>query len=123
MSIANTAVDPLRRNGSVQRGLYIIYSGLPPDDADDEVSYERNLKLIQDEQEKPRPRAEALKDLMHRTYSGHWDAFVNHTEPASLSEYIQLYSFFKEEHICKLILIASEEQCNTRSPGLVYTLV
>ena len=82
------------------------YPGPPPDNADDEVSYERNLKLLNEEQEKQRPRTETLKDLMRRTYSGRWDAFVNHSEPASLSEYIQLYPLLKKStFVSKFLLL------------------
>lgn len=64
--------------------------------AEDEVSHQRNLKLLTDEMEKPRPRYDVLKDLMRRTYSGRWDAFINSGEPSSLSEYFQMYPLLKK---------------------------
>ena len=67
----------------------------PPIHAED-VSFGRNIKLLNVEVGKPKARVEVLKDLMHRTFSNRWDAYVNNNEPSTLLEYLSRYPLLKK---------------------------
>ena len=68
----------------------------PPAHAEDEVSYGRNLELLQSELGKSKPRVEALKDLMKRTFPNRWKAYTCDNEPPSLLEYLSKFPLLKK---------------------------
>ena len=68
----------------------------PPIDADDEVSFARNVDLLKEEMAKPKPQADILKELMRRTFPNRWDAYVSKNEPSTLLEYLQEYPLLKK---------------------------
>lgn len=68
----------------------------PPVDADDEVSFARNVDLLKEEMAKPKPQADILKELMRRTFPNRWDAYVSKNEPSTLLEYLQEYPLLKK---------------------------
>lgn len=68
----------------------------PPANAEDEVSYGRNLELLKSEMDKAKPRVDVLKDLMKRTFPNRWEAYVSQNEPPSLLEYLSLYPLLKK---------------------------
>ena len=68
----------------------------PPVHGEDDVSYGRNLELLYSEMAKAKPRSDALKDLMRRTFPNRWDAFVNNHEPATLLEYLTKFPLLKK---------------------------
>ena len=47
-----------------------------PEHADDHESNQRNLDLLREELDKPKQSSEVLRDLMCRTFSFCWRAFV-----------------------------------------------
>lgn len=69
---------------------------LAPLNAEDEVSYGRNLEALKNEVAKPKPRIDVLKELMHRTFPNRWDAYVNHGSPATLIEYLSEFPLLKK---------------------------
>ena len=68
---------------------------LPPSNAEDAVSFKRNVELLQSELGKPKPRAEVLKDLMQHTFANRWDSYVNNSNPSTLLEYFSVYPLLK----------------------------
>ena len=68
----------------------------PPTYAEDDVSFGRNLELLQTELGKPKPRSEVIKDLMLRTFPNRWDSYVNRNEPTTLLEYLARYPLQKK---------------------------
>ena len=68
---------------------------LPPSNAEDAVSFKRNVELLQSELGKPKPRAEVLKDLMQHTFANRWDSYVNNSNPSTLLEYLSVYPLLK----------------------------
>lgn len=68
----------------------------PPIHAEDDVSFGRNIELLNVEVGKPKPRVEVLKDLMRRTFPNRWDAYVNNNEPSTLLEYLSRYPLLKK---------------------------
>ena len=62
----------------------------PPVLADDEVSYARNLSLLEAELRRPKHQAEAIKELLRQTFPNRWDAYVN-GDPPTVLEYLQRY--------------------------------
>ena len=76
---------PPRKRAKKESSAAHLY---PPTNADDEVSYGRNLELLKAELSKPKPRVDVLKQLMTCTFSNRYDDFVNNGSPATLLEYI-----------------------------------
>lgn len=68
----------------------------PPLHGEDDVSYSRNVELLQNELEKAKPRNEVLKDLMCRTFPNRWGTFINSKEPGSLLEYLSQFPVLKK---------------------------
>ena len=64
--------------------------------AEDSVSYERNLSLLNQEQSKPRPRVEVLKDLMGQTFANRFDALINSSDPLTASDHIIKFPLLKK---------------------------
>ncbi len=67
-----------------------------PSEADDDVSYSRNLDLLSDELAKPKPRQDALKQLMTITFANRTDNFINNGKPATLSAYLREFPLLKK---------------------------
>lgn len=67
-----------------------------PMHAEDAVSYERNLSLLNQELSKPRPRVEVLKDLMGRTFANRFDALINSSDPVTASDHITKFPLLKK---------------------------
>ena len=61
----------------------------PTAEADDEVSYDWNLELLNAELAKSKPRSDVLKQLMMCTFSNRQDNFVYRTG-TTLSGYIKM---------------------------------
>ena len=68
----------------------------PPTHAEDDVSFGRNVELLNVEVGKPKPRVEVLRDLMRRTFPNRWDAYVTNNEPSTLLEYLSHYPLLKK---------------------------
>ncbi len=77
----------------------------PPASADDTVSNVRNLKLLTEEMERSKPRSDVLQHLMRRTYAFRWDSFSEKGDPATLSEYIELYPLLKRSFYVSIIVL------------------
>ena len=67
----------------------------PPAEAEDEVSYGRNLELLSAELSKPKPRHDALKQLMS-TFSNPQDNFINNATSSTLSAYLTEFPLLKK---------------------------
>ena len=92
--------SPAKKKRRIEDAAAHLYPG-PPLNAEDDVSQQKSLKLLKEEMEKSKPRSEALKELMMRTYGGRWDSFVNRQEPSTLSEYIKMYPLLKRStYVC-----------------------
>lgn len=74
----------------------------PPMHGEDTVSYGRNLVLLKAELEKAKPRSDAMKDLMCRTFPNRWDDFVNHAEPGTLRAYLGHFPLLKKATYVRL---------------------
>lgn len=69
----------------------------PPRNADDEVSYKRNLDLLKAEMDQPgKPRTDVLKELMAATFANRHDLFVNHGDPRTVAEYLQAFPMLRK---------------------------
>ena len=75
--------------------------------AEDAVSYERNLDLLKQEQDKPRPRTEVLKDLMRRTFTNRFDALINSSDPVTASEHVAKFPLLKKPVYVSLHTVTS----------------
>ena len=74
---------------------------IPPTNADDEVSYGRNLELLKGEMSKTKPRVDVLKDMMRRTFPNRWEAYINDHNPSTLLEYLSQYPLLKKAtYVC-----------------------
>ena len=67
-----------------------------PMHAEDSVSYERNLNLLKQEQSKPRPRVEVLKDLMGQTFTNRFDALIKSSDPITASDHVTEFPLLKK---------------------------
>ena len=80
---------------------HLVHCIPPPVHADDDISNERNLSLLKEELEKPKPSPEITKDLMRRTFAYRWDSFVSCCSPPSLHEYLSQYPVLKKAaYVC-----------------------
>lgn len=68
----------------------------PPVNADDDVSFGRNMELLTAELEKTKPQSEVLKELMCRTFPNRWDAYTCRNDPATLLEFLTQYPLLKK---------------------------
>lgn len=76
----------------------------PPVLADDEVSYARNLSLLEAELRRPKHRAEVIKELLRQTFPNRWDAYVN-GDPPTVLEYLQRYPvLMKAAYVCRICM-------------------
>ena len=64
--------------------------------SEDVVSYERNLDLLKQEQSKPRPRVEVLKELMGQSFANRFDAFINSSDPITASDHVTKFPLLKK---------------------------
>ena len=85
-----------RRRRSKSEPHHLVHCIPPPVHADDDISNERNLSLLKEELEKPKPSPEITKDLMRRTFAYRWDSFVSCCSPPSLHEYLSQYPVLKK---------------------------
>ena len=75
----------------------------PPVNAEDDISFGRNLELLRAELEKPKPQPDVLKELMRRTFPNRWDGYTCKNDPATLLEYLQHYPLLKKaSYVSKL---------------------
>ena len=73
----------------------------PPINADDDVSFERNLSLLKEESEKAKPQSDVLKELMRRTFPNRWDAYASRNDPPTLLDYLRQYPLLrKASYVC-----------------------
>lgn len=78
----------------------------PPTNADDEVSYKRNLDLLKAEMDKPgKLRTDVLKELMTATFANRYDLFVNQRDPGTLAEYLQTFPILRKATYVSLCFI------------------
>ena len=81
------------------------------------MSFERNLKLLKEEELKPKPRVDVLKDLMSRTFPNRFDSLVNAVDPVSATQHISAYPLLKKSAyvsvynilVCKVFILVHLE--------------
>lgn len=64
--------------------------------AEDEVSYKRNLELLQAEIGKAKPRSEAVKMLLRQTFPNRWQELVAGERWSSVTEYLVDFSVLRK---------------------------
>ena len=74
---------------------------IPPTNADDDVSFGRNLELLKAEMGKAKPRVDVLKDMLRRTFPNRWETYINGNDPSTLLEYLSQYPLLKKAtYVC-----------------------
>ena len=68
----------------------------PPVNSEDEVSYKRNLELLQAEIEKAKPRSETVKMLLRQTFPNRWQELVAGERWSSVTEYLVGFSILRK---------------------------
>ena len=68
----------------------------PPTNAEDSVSFERNLRLLKEEERKPKSRVDVLKDLMTRTFPNRFDHLVTAVDTVSATQHISDFPLLKK---------------------------
>ena len=76
----------------------------PPTNAEDDVSYLRNLELLKTEQSKQKPRVDVLKSLMKRTFPNRFNELTNNSETTT-TEYILKFPLLKKAAYVSFIII------------------
>ena len=71
----------------------MLFLFFPPTHAEDDVSFGRNVELLNAELGKPKPHVEVM---MCRTFPNRWGLYVNNNEPSTLREYLSLYPLLKK---------------------------
>ena len=67
----------------------------PPPNAEDHISYERNVTLLTSEMEKPKPRTEELKSLLRQTYPNRWELLMG-KKWNSITSYLAEFPLLKK---------------------------
>ena len=98
------------------RGLTSFHTCMPPN-ADDDVSSQRNLELLDDELRKSKPRPEVVKQLLKRTFAIRWEKFID-DENATLSDYLEKYSV-----LTKASYVSYNSSVHIHTVATIYTLV
>ena len=68
----------------------------PPINANDDISFECNLRLLKQESEKAKPQLDVLKELMRRTFPNRWDAYTSRNDPSTLLDYLKQYPLLRK---------------------------
>ena len=89
--VSQDGYPPKKRPKMVDRAVHCN----PPANADDEVSYERNLEQLKTEQLKTRARVDVLKDLMKRTFANRFRVLLQSDQPMSASDYLKDFPLLK----------------------------
>ncbi len=69
-----TASDEPMKKKRKSDGASHFYA--PPPNAEDEVSYKRNVTLLATEMEKTKPRTDELKSLLRQTFPNRWELLM-----------------------------------------------
>ena len=94
--------SPKKRPKIIDRAVHCN----PPANADDEVSYERNLEQLKTEQLKTRARVDVLKDLMKRTFANRFGVLLEGGHPLTATDYLKEFPLLKKAtyvSACKLV--------------------
>ncbi len=88
------AGPPRKRSKLADSTAHVV----PPPNADDEISFGRNLELLQAEMGKKNQRSDAIKQLMSRTFANRWQKYTDplEPEPSSLNQYLSEYPCLKK---------------------------
>lgn len=68
----------------------------PPINGEDEITFKRNVELLNAERTKPSASMANLKKLMNATFPNRWDSYVNDSEPPTLVEYLAQFPLLKK---------------------------
>ena len=89
----------------------------PPPNADDDISYKRNIDHLNTERKKTKPRAAVLKELMCRTFPSRWEEYTNGTD-LPLSAYLERFPLLK-----KAAYVSSNYYCFTTVSCLIINFI
>ncbi len=86
--------QPRKRSKLIDSTAHVV----PPPNADDDISFGRNLELLQAEMGKKSQRSDAIKLLMRRTFANRWKKYTDpvEPEPSSLNQYLLEYPCLKK---------------------------
>lgn len=90
--LSEDGYPPMKRPRIVDRAVHCN----APANADDEVSYKRNVEKLKAEQLKPKARVDVLKDLMKRTFANRFRVLLQGDHPVSASEYLNEFPLLKK---------------------------
>lgn len=65
----------------------------PPINADDGESYKKNIRLLEVELDKPKPKLDVLKALMARTSNNCFQELLNSDNPVTVKQQVENFSF------------------------------
>ena len=78
------------------------YVSIPPASADDEMSFERNQKLLMEEFGKPKPKYDAIKQLMTCTFPMRRERVLSNND--SIVDILSSYPMLKKSNIVSVLL-------------------
>ena len=93
-------VHPRGRNSISQTNM--LYASIPPASSDDEMSFERNQKLLMEEFGKPKPRFDAIKQLMTCTFPMRRETILSNND--SILDILSSYPMLKKSNIVSVLL-------------------
>lgn len=77
------------------------YASIPPASADDEISFERNQKLLMEEFRKPKPKYDTIKQLMTCTFPMCRESVMSNND--SIVDILSSYPMLKKSNIVSVL--------------------